>query len=77
MVSTLPSSWFLNFSDNKLNLYFIWRLGLVYYDTKWYAGASFILHSFNYHSEQVRLNNAFGSLNFYVGFNFKRKKAVQ
>lgn len=67
---------FLNFSDNKLNLDFIWRLGLVYNDTKWYAGASFILHSFNYHSEQVRLNNAFGSLNFYVGFNFKRKKAV-
>ena len=65
---------FLNFRDNHFSIDFIWRLGLVYNDTKWYAGASFILHSFNHHNEQVRLNNAFGSLNFYVGFNFKKKK---
>ena len=68
---------FLNFRDNHFSLDFIWRLGIVYNDTRWYAGASFILHSFNHHNEQVRLNNAFGSLNFYVGFNFKRKKAAQ
>jgi len=65
---------FLNFRDNRLNLDFIIRLGLVYNDTKYFAGASFILHSFNYKNEQVRLHNAFGSLNFYIGFNFKRKK---
>ena len=65
---------FLNFRDNRFNLDFIWRLGLVYNNTKWYAGASFILHSFNHHNRDLRLNNAFGSLNFYVGFNFKRKK---
>ena len=65
---------FLNFRDNRFSIDFILRLGLVYNDTKWYAGASFILHSFNHHNEQVRFNNAFGSLNFYVGFNFKKKK---
>lgn len=68
---------FLNFSDNRFNFDFILRLGLVYNNTKYFAGASFILHSFNYNNEQVRLQNAFGSLNFYVGLNFKRKKSVK
>ena len=36
---------FLNFRDNRFSIDFILRLGLVYNDTKWYAGASFILHS--------------------------------
>lgn len=65
---------FLNIRGNKLNIDFILRLGLVYNNSRYFAGASFVLHSFNYKNRLVRLNNAFGSLNFYIGFNFKRKK---
>lgn len=65
---------FKDFSLDRLNMDFIMRLGLVYNNTKYYAGMSFILHSFDYKNKAVRLNNSFGSLNIYLGFNFKRKK---
>ena len=65
---------FLHFSFDKCNLDFILRVGLVYNDTKHFGGMSFILHSFDYKNDKVRLNNSFGSLNFYFGLNFKRKK---
>ena len=64
-------SWF---KFRKLSIDYIIRLGLVYNDTKYFAGLSFIIHTFNYKNQQIRLNNSFGSLNFYVGFNFKKKK---
>ena len=50
------------------------RLGVVWNDTKWFAGMSAILHSYNYRKQQFSTNNFFGSLNFYVGFNFNRKR---
>ncbi|MBR3530586.1 MAG: DUF4421 domain-containing protein [Bacteroidaceae bacterium] len=64
-------SWF---KFRKLSMDYIIRLGLVYNDTKYFAGLSFIIHTFNYKNEQIRLNNSFGSLNFYIGFNFKKRK---
>lgn len=63
-----------DFSLDKINLDFIGRLGLVYNNTKYFVGASFIFHSFDYKNKSVELNNSFGSLNIYAGFNFKRKK---
>jgi hypothetical protein len=65
---------FRNFSLDKLNLDFITRVGLVYNNTRYFAGLSFILHSFDYKNKSIRFNNSFGSLNLYVGFNFKRRK---
>ncbi len=50
------------------------RVGIVWNDTKWFAGMSAILHSYNYRKQQFSTNNFFGSLNFYVGFNFNRKR---
>lgn len=64
---------FLNFRFDKLNVDFIVRLGLVWNNTKYFAGCSFIVHTFDYSSSSFELSNSFGSLNFYVGFNFDRR----
>lgn len=73
--SNLPKeSRFTHFSFDKLNIDSILRLGLVYNNSKYFAGASFIMHSFDYKNKFVRLNNSFGSFNVYAGLNFKKKK---
>ena len=43
---------------------------MVWNNTRWYAGWSAILHSYNYKKSQFSTNSFFGSLNFYVGLNF-------
>ena len=53
----------------KLNYNGILRLGIVWNNTKWFAGASAIFHSYNYKQQQFYTNNTFGSINFYFGFN--------
>ena len=68
---------FLRFSLDKLNFDFIFRLGVVYNNTHYFAGCSFILHSFDYKNTKIRFNNSFGSLNFYAGLNFKKKKTMR
>lgn len=50
------------------------RLGLVWNNSKWFAGASAIYHTYHYHQNQLRADNIFGQLNVYVGYNFWRKK---
>ncbi len=65
---------FRHFSFDKLNFDFITRLGLVYNNSKYFAGMSFRFHSFDYKNRKVAMNNSFAYLNFYVGLNFKRKK---
>ena len=58
----------------KLNYNGILRLGIVWNNTKWFAGASAIFHSYNYKQQQFYTNNTFGSINFYFGFNFLKRK---
>lgn len=72
--STLVSHSFLDFRRNCVNIDGILRIGLVYNNTKYFAGLSFIWRMFNFKNDYVRLNNSFGSLNLYVGFNFFKKK---
>lgn len=67
---------FRHFSFDKLNVDFITRLGLVYNNTKYFAGMSFRFHSFDYKNRHVNMTNSFAYLNFYVGLNFKRKKGT-
>ena len=55
---------------NNFNIDGIGRFGLVYNNMRWYAGASVIVRSYNYHKSQFAANNIFGSLNLYVGYNF-------
>lgn len=63
-----------DFSFKNFNLDAISRVGIVWNNTKWYAGMSTIIHSYNYKKEQFSTNNSFGSLNLYVGVNFGRKR---
>lgn len=64
-----------NFDFKNVNIDGIGRFGLVYNNSKWYAGMSAILHAYNYRKENFSTNNFFGSVNIYAGLNFGRKKA--
>ena len=63
-----------NFSFKNVALDGTGRFGIVWNNTKWFAGMSAIVHSYSYKKRQFSADNFFGSLNFYVGFNFCRKK---
>lgn len=62
-----------DFDFNDLNIDGVGRFGIVWNNTKFYAGASSILHSYNYRKSQFSTNNVFGSLNIYFGINIGRK----
>jgi len=62
------------FDFGKVNADGIGRFGLVYNNTRWYAGASAILRTNNYHTSRFKANNIFGSFNAYIGYNFGLKK---
>lgn len=61
------------FEFDNINLDGIGRFGLVYNNTRWYAGVSAILHTNNYSKARFETYNVFGSLNLYVGYNFGLK----
>jgi hypothetical protein len=62
------------FDFHNFNIDGIGRFGVVWNNTQWYAGASAIIRSYNYHKSRFSANNIFGSLNFYVGYNFGKRK---
>ena len=62
------------FNIDNFNVDGIGRFGLVYNDTRWYAGASAIIRAYNYHKARFAANNIFGCLNLYVGYNFGLRK---
>lgn len=64
----------LNFNFDDINLDGIFRMGMVYNNTKWYAGWSGIMHSYNYRKTRFETNNTFGNINVYLGYNFGLKK---
>lgn len=70
----VPSDRWLGFKFENVNLDMIGRFGLVYNCMRWYAGASVILHSYNYHKSRFSTNNTFGSMNAYIGYNFVLKQ---
>ena len=61
------------FSFKNFNLDGIGRFALVWNNTHWYAGASCVLHTYNYTKNRFSTNNSFGALNIYIGVNFGRK----
>lgn len=65
---------FRDFSFKNMNVDGIGRFGLVYNNMRWYAGMSAIVHTYNYKKDKFSTNNSFGSINFYLGFNFGKKK---
>lgn len=62
------------FSFHNFGVDGIGRFALVYNNTKWYFGISSTLNAFNYDKSNFSVNTVFGNLNFYVGFNFGKKK---
>jgi hypothetical protein len=54
----------------NFNIDGIGRFGVVWNNTRWYAGAAIIVRTYNYHKKQFAANNIFGNMNFYVGYNF-------
>ena len=62
------------FDIGKFNIDGIGRFGMVYNNTRWFAGWSAILRTNNYHTSRFKADNIFGSFNAYVGYNFKLKK---
>ena len=60
---------------NDINFDLITRAGITWNNTKYYVGATFILHTYDYRKGKFSMTNSFGSLKIYAGFNFwKRKK---
>ena len=74
--TTEEDTQFRHFSFDKLNIDFITRMGLVYNDNKHFFGVAFRFHSFDYRNRQINMNNSFGYLHFYAGFNFKKRKGM-
>ncbi len=62
------------FSFENVDFNGIGRFGLVYNNTRWYAGLSAIVRTYNYHESQFSTNNTFGTINLYAGYNFGLKK---
>ena len=63
-----------NFSFKNMNIDGIGRFSIVWNNMKWYAGASAIVHTYNYNKDRFSTNTIFGNFNIYVGFNFNKKK---
>ncbi|RGN38269.1 DUF4421 domain-containing protein [Bacteroides oleiciplenus] len=64
-----PSEWYKNF-----NIDFILRAGVVYNNSKYFVGTSFLGRTYDYYRDNFSLNNGFGTLQIYAGFNFYLKK---
>ena len=59
---------------SKFNLDFLLRAGVVYNNGKYFVGTSVVGKNYNYHRNNFSLDNGFGTLQVYVGFNFHLRK---
>lgn len=62
------------FRFDNVNIDGIGRFGVVYNNTRWYAGMSAIVHAYTYRKSRFMANNVFGSFNLYIGYNFGKKE---
>ncbi len=60
--------------SNKINFDLITRAGITYNNSKYFVGASLVMHTYDYRSNYFYLNNSFGTIRIYAGFNFLKKK---
>lgn len=49
------------------------RVGIVWNNSRWFAGANAVYHTYHYHQNHLEADNIFGTLNLYFGFNFWRR----
>lgn len=69
---TEMDEWYKNF-----NIDFILRAGVVYNNSKYFVGTSFVGRTYDYYRDNFSLNNGIGTLQVYAGFNFYLKKAYR
>lgn len=62
------------FERGNINCNLTGRLGVVWNNSRNYAGASLIVHSFNYRYKELSMHNTFLSFNLYAGLNFLKQK---
>lgn len=66
-----------HFSFRNFNLDGVGRFGIVWNNTRWYAGTSFIMHTYRYSKSHFSTNSFFGNWNIYFGYNFGKKSAYR
>ena len=59
---------------SSLNFDFITRAAIVYNNSRYYAGASLVAHTYSYNKSTISILNGFGVVNVYFGINFWRRK---
>lgn len=57
-----------------INFDLITRAGITWNNSKYYVGASLVLHTYDYRKPTFSMTNSFGSLRICMGFNFWKKK---
>lgn len=67
-------NFFRNFNIRDIMLDGVSRLGLVWNNMRWYAGASAVFHTYNYRKASFSANTTFGNVYIYAGYNFGLKK---
>ena len=70
--ANLSSDWTEWVKDINFDL--ITRAGITWNNSKYYVGATLILHTYDYRNEKMSMTNSFGSLKIYAGFNFWKRK---
>lgn len=70
--TTDDSNWMKWVKDINFDL--ITRAGITWNNSKYFIGASLILHTYDYRKENFSMTNSFGSLKIYAGFNFWKRK---
>ena len=56
-----------------INFDLITRAGITYNNSKWFVGASLVMHTYDYRKTNLSVTNSFGTLRIYAGFNFWKK----
>lgn len=59
---------------SNLNFDVITRIGLVWNNSKFFAGSSFVMHTYTYEKERFSVTNWLGYLNIYAGLYFNKRK---
>lgn len=57
-----------------INFDLITRAAVVYNTSKYFIGASLVMHTYDYRKKDFSLTNTFGTVRVYAGFNFWKKK---
>ena len=57
-----------------INFDLITRAGITYNNSKYFVGASLVIHTYDYRKTSLSVTNSFGTLRIYAGFNFWKKR---